>query len=86
MPHLNLDDPIPNNRLKMAINSLPVLLGKECTNALIEALYSRGIKYDDRTAYSLREVSNILISLFGEDASSVITYFIWKQLMKEAIE
>jgi hypothetical protein len=86
MPHLNLDDPIPNSRLKMAINSLPSLLGKECTNALIEIIYSRGIAYDDRTSSSLREISNILISLFGEDASSVITYFIWKQLAKEGIE
>lgn len=86
MPHLNLDEPIPNSRLKMAINSLPVLLGKECTDALIEIIYSRGITHDDRMSCSLREISNILISIFGEDASSVITYFIWKQLVKEGIE
>ena len=85
MPQLNLDDPIPNSRLWMVINSLPVLLGKECTDALIEALHSSGINDDERTAYSLREISNVLVSLFGEDASSVITYFIWKQLVKEKI-
>ena len=85
MPQLDLDDPIPNSRLRMAINSLPALLGKECTDALIEALYSSGINDDERTAYSLREISNVLVSLFGEDASSVITYFLWKQLVKEKI-
>lgn len=83
---IDWNEPISNDRISIAIHSLSMLLGNDCADSLIKVLHSRGIILDNETAYSLKEISNILVSLFGEDASSPMMFFLWKQLAKGADE
>jgi hypothetical protein len=74
----NWDEPIANDLLREALQSLVDLLGNTIIISLISALERRGIILDGENAYPLRRVRDELVLLFGEEGASVIVYFIRK--------
>lgn len=68
------DKPIPQAKLKEALDKELALLGMSIQELMFEQLSRKGISFggDSKASYSLRQLESVLEEMFGSDAALLI--------------
>ena len=71
---------ISSKRLREALDQASAVLGRSAQDAMFNDLELNGIAFKDRHQYSLRELQDALVKIFGHDGTALLMQRVEKAL------